>query len=63
MAANKLVEKEGAGKFFGAGWGVKLSGVALILFLAAIVAVALTMFVGGFSTSKPVYLDARGPAW
>ncbi|MBF6144581.1 Mce family protein [Nocardia sp. 852002-20019_SCH5090214] len=58
MAANKLVEKEGAGKFFGAGWGVKLSGVALILFLAAIVAVALTMFVGGFSTSKPVYLDA-----
>ncbi|MDR7170717.1 phospholipid/cholesterol/gamma-HCH transport system substrate-binding protein [Nocardia kruczakiae] len=58
MAANKLVEKEGAGKFFGAGWGVKLSGVALILFLAAIVAVALTMFVGGFTTSKPVYLDA-----
>ncbi|MFG3519012.1 MCE family protein [Nocardia nova] len=58
MAANKLVEKDGAGKFFGAGWGVKLSGVALILFLAAIVAVALTMFVGGFSTSKPVYLDA-----
>ncbi|MBF6449685.1 MULTISPECIES: MCE family protein [Nocardia] len=58
MAANRLVEKEGAGKFFGAGWGVKLSGVALILFLAAIVAVALTMFVGGFSTSKPVYLDA-----
>ncbi|MCC3316129.1 MCE family protein [Nocardia africana] len=58
MAANKLVEKEGAGRFFGAGWGVKLSGVALILFLAAIVAVALTMFVGGFSTSKPVYLDA-----
>ncbi|MBF6272082.1 MULTISPECIES: MCE family protein [Nocardia] len=58
MAANKLIEKDGAGKFFGAGWGVKLSGVALILFLAAIVAVALTMFVGGFSTSKPVYLDA-----
>ncbi|PSR68985.1 Mce family protein [Nocardia sp. MDA0666] len=58
MAANKLVEKEGAGKFFGAGWGVKLSGVALILFLAAIVAVALTMFVGGFTTSKPVYLNA-----
>lgn len=58
MAANKLVEKGGAGRFFGAGWGVKLSGVALILFLAAIVAVALTMFVGGFSTSKPVYLDA-----
>lgn len=58
MAANRLIEKEGAGKFFGAGWGVKLSGVALILFLAAIVAVALTMFVGGFSTSKPVYLDA-----
>ncbi|MFF0452015.1 MCE family protein [Nocardia africana] len=58
MAANKLVEKEGAGRFFGAGWGVKLSGVALILFLAAIVAVALTMFLGGFSTSKPVYLDA-----
>ncbi|MEU6564523.1 MCE family protein [Nocardia nova] len=58
MAANKLVEKEGAGKFFGAGWGVKLSGIGLVLFLAAIVAVALTMFVGGFTTTEPVYLDA-----
>lgn len=58
MAANKLVEREGAGKVFGAGWGVKLSGIGLVLFLAAIVAVALTMFVGGFTTSKPVYLDA-----
>lgn len=59
MAANKLVEKEGAGNVFGAGWGVKLSGAALVLFLAGIVAVALTMFAGGFTSSETVYLDAQ----
>lgn len=59
MAANKLVEKESGGSFFGAGWGVKLSGLAMVLILVAVVAVALTMFVGGFTPSKKVYVDSQ----
>ncbi|WP_198407123.1 MCE family protein [Nocardia terpenica] len=58
MAANKLVEKDGAGRIFGAGAKVKLAGLALVLSLAAIVAVALTMFAGGFTTTEAVYIDA-----
>ncbi|RDI66205.1 MCE family protein [Nocardia pseudobrasiliensis] len=59
MAANKLVEKDGAGKIFGAGWGVKLAGLAMVLSLAAVVAVALTMFAGGFTSTETVYIDAQ----
>ncbi|MQY24631.1 MCE family protein [Nocardia aurantia] len=57
MAANKLVEKDGAGKVFGAGWGVKLAGLGMVLALVAIVAVALTMFAGGFTSTEAVYID------
>ncbi|MFI5780147.1 MCE family protein [Nocardia sp. NPDC051570] len=59
MAANTLVEKDGAGKIFGAGWGVKLAGLAMVLSLAAVVAVALTMFAGGFTSTETVYIDAQ----
>ncbi|MBF6173069.1 MCE family protein [Nocardia blacklockiae] len=58
MAANKLVEKDGAGRIFGAGWGVKLAGLAFVLSLAAVVAVALTMFAGGFTDTRTVFVDA-----
>ncbi|GAB2716019.1 MCE family protein [Nocardia thraciensis] len=58
MAANKLVEKDGAGKIFGAGWGVKLAGLAMVLGMAAIVAVALTMFAGGFTDTRAIYVEA-----
>ncbi|WP_024800810.1 MCE family protein [Nocardia sp. BMG51109] len=58
MAANKLVEKDGAGKIFGAGWGVKLAGLGMVLGLVAVVAVALTMFAGGFTQTETVYVDS-----
>ncbi|MBB5913215.1 phospholipid/cholesterol/gamma-HCH transport system substrate-binding protein [Nocardia transvalensis] len=58
MAANKLVEKDGAGKIFGAGWGVKLAGLAFVLSIVAVVAVALTMFAGGFDDTEAIYVDA-----
>ncbi|MFF0493313.1 MCE family protein [Nocardia sp. NPDC004068] len=59
MAANKLVEKDGAGRIFGAGWGVKLAGLAMVLTLVAVVAVALTLFAGGFTSTETVYVDAQ----
>ncbi len=43
---------------FGAGWGVKLAGLAFVLSLAAVVAVALTMFAGGFTSTQAVYIDS-----
>ena len=58
MAANKLVEKGGGRRTFGAGWGVKLAGLGMILSLVAVVAVALTMFAGGFTDSDTVYIDS-----
>lgn len=57
MAANKLVEKDGAGRIFGAGWGVKLAGLAFVLSLAAVVAIALTMFAGGFTDTRAIFID------
>ena len=58
MARNTLVEKDGAGRVFGAGWGVKLAGLGLVLSLVAIVALALTMFAGGFQSTEAVYVDS-----
>ena len=58
MARNRLVEKEGAGRVFGAGWRVKLAGLAFVLSLVAVVAVALTMFAGGFTSSEAIYVEA-----
>jgi phospholipid/cholesterol/gamma-HCH transport system substrate-binding protein len=52
MARNELV---GTG---GAGWGVKLAGLAMVLSLAAVVAIALTMFAGGFTSTEAVYIDS-----
>ncbi|MCM6772915.1 MCE family protein [Nocardia sp. CDC159] len=59
MAANKLVERDGAGRILGAGWGVKLAGLALVASLTAVVAVALTMFAGGFTSTETIYVDAQ----
>ncbi|MBU3061137.1 MCE family protein [Nocardia sp. NEAU-G5] len=54
MARNRLVEKAGGGR----GFGIKLAGVAFVLSLAAVVAIALTMFVGGFTSTEAIYVDA-----
>ncbi|WP_067670219.1 MCE family protein [Nocardia miyunensis] len=58
MARNRLVERDGAGRVFGAGWGVKLAGAAFVLSIAAVVAIALTMFAGGFTSTEAIYVDA-----
>lgn len=54
MARNRLVEKGSAGR----GFGVKLAGLTFVLSLAAVVAIALTMFAGGFQNNDVIYVDA-----
>lgn len=54
MARNRLVEKGSAGR----GFGVKLAGLTFVLSLAAVVAIALTMFAGGFQDNDVIYVDA-----
>lgn len=54
MARNRLVEKGSAGR----GFGVKLAGLTFVLSLAAVVAIALTMFAGGFQSNDAIYVDA-----
>ncbi|MBO0852977.1 MAG: MCE family protein [Nocardia sp.] len=58
MAATKSNASDGVKRFFDSGAGLKLSGLILVLILAGVISVALTMFVGGFTTTAPVYLNA-----
>ncbi|RMI28243.1 MCE family protein [Nocardia stercoris] len=57
-AAKKLVDKNTDESRWESGWRAKTAGAGLILGLAGVVAVAGTMFAGGFESTETVYVES-----